>query len=96
MKLGGSQSPVQSDDGHYYICPGRRPGAPKWVAGWCGWEGSWCGRPAVQGVRGVGASDSARRRSAGHSSCVTETATRTAVLSLQVQFLEIVDMPIVV
>ena len=49
--------------------------------------------PVVRGVGGV--SDSARRRSAGHSSCATETATHSAVLSLQVQFLEVLDMPVV-
>ena len=39
-----------------------------------------------------GASDSAHRRSAGHSSCVAETSPTV----LQVQFLEVVDMPVVV
>ena len=28
----------RSRDGHYYISLGRRPGAPKWVPGWCWWE----------------------------------------------------------
>ena len=30
----------RASDEHYYICLGRRPGAPKWVPGWCnGGEG---------------------------------------------------------
>ena len=28
-----------ASDEHYYISLGRRPGAPKWVPGWCGWRG---------------------------------------------------------
>ena len=29
----------RASDEHYYISLGRRPGAPKWVPGWCGWRG---------------------------------------------------------
>ena len=29
----------RASDEHYYICLGRRPGAPKWVPGWRGWWG---------------------------------------------------------
>ena len=44
--------------------------------------------PAVQVVREVGgASDSAHRRSAGHSICVAETGTRSAVLHVPGAFL---------
>ena len=28
----------RASDEHYYISLGRRPGAPKWVPGWCGLE----------------------------------------------------------
>ena len=35
---GEPQSPVQSDDGQYNICPGRRPGTPKVGSRRCGWE----------------------------------------------------------
>ena len=46
MKPGAGQGsplrvapPVQSDRRFYYVRLGRRPGAPKWVHGWCGWRG---------------------------------------------------------
>ena len=50
--------------------------------------------PAVRVVREPGgASDPAHRRSGGHSSCFAETGTHNADLqTLQVQFLEVVDM----
>ena len=35
---------MKRHDGHYYISLGRRPGAPKWVPGWCRW---WVGGATV-------------------------------------------------
>ena len=52
--------------------------------------------PAVRVVRKPGgASDPAHRRSGGQSSCFAETGTTVPVPTLQVQFLEVVDMPAV-
>ena len=33
----------------HFLCPGRRPGAPKWVPGWCGSRGGGGWRRAVLG-----------------------------------------------
>ena len=35
-------------DGHCHVCPGRRPGTPKWVPGWCG---GWGGVARCGGVQ---------------------------------------------
>ena len=50
------------------------------------------GRPCSRSTSSSSASDSALRRSAGHSSCIAETGPTV----LQVQCLEVVDTPIVV
>ena len=40
-------------DGHCYISPGRRPGPPKWVPGWCWGGGGGCGRRRrLEGLQG--------------------------------------------
>ena len=40
LGMGGDPEPCTEDTAvNNYICLGRRPGAPKWVPGWCGWRG---------------------------------------------------------
>ena len=44
-----SQVRTERYDGHCYISPGRRPGAPKWVLGWAG-DGERGGAGGVLGA----------------------------------------------
>ena len=50
----GPLSPVQRYCGQHYIRLGRRPGAPKWVPGWCGAGGGWRGGRKNELVNNLG------------------------------------------